>query len=777
MSDAIVPERKLREMLLKEWTDCAGGLEKSILRLEVHYRDTDLNGEVLDTIRRVKRGAAYVGATGILNVVHAMESAVRTMLDRGIEADAELIDLLLAAADVLDDAIRTFADAIAGYGPGGEDGMFALGPEAEAKWEGIVRGLRDYFGRVSADGTDGAGRAADGSRAGYGAADAADAAGGVDAADGTGVAAGGAAVAAGGMKGAAVGMKGEAGGSASADEDAAAEDADIAKERLIGEIYGHLDGMADCLAALERDARDRGAAAALAAAARAIEAGIGKLRSVLPAEAAEEMLEVARLAARWLESVGAGGQSFAPEWLVLGREASDYMKAALESAAMGDGGAVPSAKLQERLRKAHAEPASAGAQPATAAGPVPDPPQGNRPPSQPQSIRVSQDKLDKMMDMISELLIAKNAFMHLSAKLNAEYDLPELSKEMKEVGFSVNRITDELQNAVMSIRMVEIKTVFQKMPRIVRDVAQLTGKKMELVMAGETTEIDKTIVESISDPLVHLIRNAADHGIEDAEERLRKGKRETGRIELRAYNKDKHVCIEIEDDGKGIDPEALKRKALEKGLIAPDQAEKMSRSQLVNLIFLPGFSTARRITGVSGRGVGMDIVKSNIEKIGGTIFIDSEVDRGTKVVIRLPLTLAISRGLIVEAARESYIIPIEYISETVKIASRDIHRFDGNYFAVCKGAVVSVEWLAKLFLLGERDLEEKDEFHAVMISAGAEKFGIIVDKLLREQEFVIKPLHGQLAGIPGISGSTLLGDGQVVLIVNPLELMRLAKNG
>lgn len=406
--------------------------------------------------------------------------------------------------------------------------------------------------------------------------------------------------------------------------------------------------------------------------------------------------------------------------------------------------------------------------------PRPEPPQKAALTPGMQSIRVSQDKLDKMMNMISELLIAKNAFMHIAAKLNVEYDLPEMSKEVKRVGASINRISDELQNAILSMRMIEVKTVFQKMPRIVRDISQSTGKKMELRMEGEHTEIDKTIVEQISDPIVHLIRNAADHGIESPEERKRKGKSETGKITLRAYHKNKHAYIEIEDDGKGMDARLLKQKAVDKGLISREDAENMTESQAINLIFLPGFSTAGQITEVSGRGVGMDIVKSNIEKINGSIRIDSEVDRGTKMVIQLPLTLAVSRGLTVRVLNETYIIPIDYISETVKIKPEEIHAFNGKYFAHLRGDVIGIEWLSKLFLLGERTTDH-EELNTVIVSNGPEKFGLVVDKLKNEQEFVMKTLDGHLAGIPGISGSTLLGDGQVVLIVNPIELVQLAK--
>lgn len=392
-----------------------------------------------------------------------------------------------------------------------------------------------------------------------------------------------------------------------------------------------------------------------------------------------------------------------------------------------------------------------------------------------QSIRVSQEKLDKMMNMISELLIAKNAFMHISSRLNLEYNLPEMSKEVKEVGFNINRISDELQNAIMSIRMVEIRTILQKMPRIVRDISQSTGKKMELIMEGEGTEIDKTILEQISDPLVHLIRNAADHGVEAPKERLSKGKPETGRIALRAYNKNKHVYIEIEDDGQGMDAEILKKKAVEKGLITETEAERLNRGQLINLIFLPGFSTAKQITEVSGRGVGMDVVKSNIEKINGNVTIESIVDKGTKVIIKLPLTLAVSRGLTVEASGETYIFPLEYIVETVKLHRNNIHGINEKHFTHLRGEVIGVDWVSRIFHTDDRAGGE-EELNAVIISNGAEKYAIIVDKLKNEQEFVVKTLDGLLASIPGISGSTLLGDGQVVLIVNPVDIIQLAQN-
>jgi len=391
-------------------------------------------------------------------------------------------------------------------------------------------------------------------------------------------------------------------------------------------------------------------------------------------------------------------------------------------------------------------------------------------------IQVSQEKLDIMMNMISELLIAKNTFMHISSRLNLDYNLPEISKEVKEVGLYINRITNELQDAIISMRMVEIKTLFQKMPGIVREISQISDKKIELIMEGENTEIDKAIIEKISDPLVHLVKNAAEHGIEEVKERLIKGKAETGRIALRAYNRSKHVYIEIEDDGKGIDCEALKKKAIEKGFITAAEAEGMSRSQLINLIFLPGFSTAKEITKMSGRGVGMDIVKSNIERINGYVTVDSEVDKGTKITIQLPVTLAISRGLTVEAGGDTYIIPLEYIDELIKINRYDIHSYNNKYFTSLRGNVIGLEWLSSVFHTKDRDMG-KDEFNAIIMSNSAEKYAIIVDRFKNEQEFVVKTFDGQLANIAGISGLTVLGNGETALILNPAKIIQLAQKG
>ncbi len=392
-----------------------------------------------------------------------------------------------------------------------------------------------------------------------------------------------------------------------------------------------------------------------------------------------------------------------------------------------------------------------------------------------QTIRVSENKIEKMMNTIGELTIVKNTFMHFARTVNVEYNLPILAKEIKTISNSVNKISDDLQDAIMSIRMIEVKTIFNKMPKVVRDIAQINNKKINLAIEGEETEIDKTIVEQVSDPIVHIIRNAADHGIENSEERIKNGKEESGIITLRAYNKNKFVYIEIEDDGKGMNPEDIRQKAIEKGFLKEIEMKNLTKSQILNLVFLPGFSTAEKVSEVSGRGVGMDIVKNNITKLNGTVKIDSEVGKGTKMTIQLPITLSVARGLLIETQGEEYIIPIESIIETVKINFNNIHVFKGKSFTNLRGETIGVEWLSKVLLLEKFSCEKgEDNVNAVVISDSTQKLALIVDKLKSEQEFVVKTLSDYLSYIPGIAGSTLLGSGKVVLILNSADLIKMS---
>ncbi|MBP2666948.1 MAG: chemotaxis protein CheA [Firmicutes bacterium] len=388
------------------------------------------------------------------------------------------------------------------------------------------------------------------------------------------------------------------------------------------------------------------------------------------------------------------------------------------------------------------------------------------------TIRVSEEKLNRLMNIVGEMSIGKNAFFLVANKLMMEYNLPVMAREVREAGQWVARMSSELEDSVMGIRMTEVKGLFQKFPRVVRDIAMQTGKKIVLEMEGEETELDKTIIEQIGDPLMHLVRNAADHGMEAASVRVAAGKDPQGKIVLRAYNRGKHVMIEVEDDGPGMDPSAIKEKAVQKGFITHEQAETMSKSQALQLIFLPGFSTAKTISDISGRGVGMDVVKTNVGNLKGAVLLDSEMGRGSKVSIQLPLTLAVSRGMLVESGDLSLIIPIEYIVEMVK-APRDSLAFRQGKMLFChRGEVLGVACLAEV--LGRGGDAKQDIVPVIILTDGKQRVGFTVGRLLSEMDVLVKPLPEYLSAIPGMGGATILGDGRVALVLNPLELIRMA---
>jgi Chemotaxis protein histidine kinase and related kinases len=719
----------LLKTLLDEWKNSQEDLDKRILKLEACSADLALADDIYNRVHGIKRGSSFLGLDFITKLSHDIETVLAAVREKNAEVDSELIDHLLICADLLNHYTIRLSRKVKEHDRSNDGAELVIDFDDDNRMGELAEKTNAILNKQKQREII------------YEAPQA----------------------------------------EISQSEALTKTTAKDVKEQFLFETYKHIDKIENqILGKLEKEEPDRDAINELFRAIRSIKEGTDLFIATVPEESphfaiVKDFSDVVHTFETLLERIRDRGIRFDENVLSVCCEIVRYFKASLESVALDNGVSIPNAVLLRKMDDCISYVKSLPDRKAGMASRSKDRPQkAALTPSMP-SIRVSQDKLDKMMNMISELLIAKNAFIHIAAKLNVEYDLPEMSKEVKRVGAAINRISDELQNAIMSMRMIEVKTVFQKMPRIVRDISQSTGKKMELFMEGEHTEIDKTIVEQISDPIVHLIRNAADHGIEHPEERRRKGKSETGKIALRAYNKNKHVYIEIEDDGKGMDARILKQKAIDKGLISAEEADKMTEGQLINLIFLPGFSTAGQITEVSGRGVGMDIVKSNIEKINGSIMIDSEVDKGSKMVIQLPLTLAVSRGLTVHVLNETYIIPIDNISETVKIHPNEIHEFNRKYFVHLRGDVIGIEWLSKLFMLGERTMND-EELNTVIISNGSEKFGIVVDKLINEQEFVMKTLDGHLAGIPGISGSTLLGDGQVVLIVNPLEIIQLAKN-
>ncbi|MDX9702518.1 MAG: chemotaxis protein CheA [Candidatus Auribacterota bacterium] len=426
------------------------------------------------------------------------------------------------------------------------------------------------------------------------------------------------------------------------------------------------------------------------------------------------------------------------------------------------------------------------AQPKSASADVQDTSQQKKSFAMENTIRVEQSKLDSLMNLIGELIINRNRFTAISRRLEIEYNIPDISKDLKQATYMVSRISDDLQTEIMSARMVQVGMVFNKFPRLVRDLARTKKKEIALHISGEDTEMDKTVIEQIGDPLVHLIRNAADHGLEDSiEERQNAGKEPTGNIYLRAFHEGNSVVIEIEDDGRGINAEKLKHKALEKGIISQDECDSMNHEAAINLIFAPGFSTAEQVSNISGRGVGMDVVRDNISKLNGRIDVKTELGKGTKISLILPLTLAIVETIMVRVNQNYFAIPLQSVAETVKIKPEHIKYLKKRKSINLRDKVIGIEALSEVIGLGFFDLNafiehaatgksEEEDISIVIIRSGSKSVGFIVDELLEKQEVVIKPLVDFLACIRGISGATILGDGSIMLILEPNELINLA---
>ena len=378
------------------------------------------------------------------------------------------------------------------------------------------------------------------------------------------------------------------------------------------------------------------------------------------------------------------------------------------------------------------------------------------------------------MNLIGELVLAKNRLIKINDDVEERYEGEEFLEELNQVVSIVSLVTTDLQIAVMKTRMLPIGKVFNKFPRMIRDLTRELNKKIELEISGEETELDKSIVEEIGDPLVHIIRNSCDHGVEMPDVRAAAGKNETGTIKLKAYNEGNAIVIQIDDDGKGLDIEMLKNKCLEKALITEKEADSMSDKEAFALIFRPGFSTAAAVTNVSGRGVGMDVVKTNIEKLNGIIDIDSELGSGTSIKLKIPLTLAIIQALLVGVQEEYYAIPLASVLETVRISQDEIYTVESRSVMRLREEVLSLVHIGDIFEV-DRILDSGEHAYVVVLGLGAQKLGLIVDSLVGQEEIVIKSLGDYLKGIEGVAGATIRGDGGVTLIVDVVALMQMAK--
>lgn len=381
-----------------------------------------------------------------------------------------------------------------------------------------------------------------------------------------------------------------------------------------------------------------------------------------------------------------------------------------------------------------------------------------------RTIRVDIERLDALMNLFSELLIDRVRLEQLASEVKRA-DLTETVEHM-------TRVSSDLQNIVLKLRMVPVDSVFNRFPRMVRDVAKSLDKKVDLIITGAETELDRTVIDEIGDPLVHLLRNSVDHGVESIEKRIAAGKPETGTVHLRAYHSGNHVFIEIEDDGSGINRERVLGIAIKNGVVTADKAASLTDEEVYMLLFAPGFSTADKISDISGRGVGLDVVMTKITSLGGSVSVSSRYGHGTTFSIQLPLTLSIIWAMLIQLGSEKYAIPLSSIVETAVIKRQQIRKIHGNRMIEFRGAIIPVLSLSRILESPDFDEDLEEESEIVVIRKGDKWGAVVVDEFIGQSEIVLKSLGGYLTNIPTISGATILGDGQVALIIDPNALIK-----
>ncbi|MEU8243278.1 chemotaxis protein CheA [Actinoplanes missouriensis] len=437
----------------------------------------------------------------------------------------------------------------------------------------------------------------------------------------------------------------------------------------------------------------------------------------------------------------------------------------------------------ERLL-AEAAPAPVGAVPVAAAASAPVAAAG--PPAEPTGraddpggqvgtrvLKVDQEKVDRLMELVGELNVAKNGLTFLADSAEEEFGSRVLSRRIKDQYAGLHRIAEELQSAVMDVRMLPLSVAFGRFPRLVRDLSRRLGKTIELVTEGEDTMADKDVIEALGDPLVHLVRNSLDHGIEPADERTASGKNPAARLTLAAVADGDAVIVEVSDDGRGVDPVRVKRKAYEKGLISEEELESLSDTEAVDLVFRPGFSTADQVSDLSGRGVGMDAVRASVEKLGGTVTMRSKLGQGTSTRLRLPLSMAVTQVMVVSVAGQRFGIPVDLVVETVRVPAAEMGRVLHQDVVVMRGEVVPVLDLARALDMPWAPNPDADRA-ILVVSVNGQRVGLLVEQFHREVDVILKPMEGLLAYADEFSGTALLGDGLVLLVLNMKEVLGLA---
>ncbi|AVX19253.1 two-component system, chemotaxis family, sensor kinase CheA [Carboxydocella thermautotrophica] len=388
-----------------------------------------------------------------------------------------------------------------------------------------------------------------------------------------------------------------------------------------------------------------------------------------------------------------------------------------------------------------------------------------------RTVRIDVELLDNLMNLVGELVIDRTRLAQIITEIEAKYDVNDLTEDLNRTSVHIGRVTTMLQEEIMKARMIPVESLFNKFPRMMRDLSQKAGKEFDFIMEGQETELDRSIIEEIGDPLIHLLRNAVDHAIEPPEEREKLGKPRKGVVKLIARHEENHIVILVQDDGRGIDPNKIKESAVRKGIISDEAAKRLNDEEAINLIFASGLSTATKVSDISGRGVGMDVVRTNLEKVNGSIEIDTRVGVGTVFKIKLPLTLAIIRALMVKVDERVYAIPLTSVLETIRVEKEQIRIVNKHEAIVVRGQVLPLLYLRELYNHGSAE-EEKAKIFVVVVNVGGKQVGLVVDYLIGEQEVVIKSLGRYIGDVQGIAGATILGDGRVALIMDVPSLMK-----
>jgi len=515
---------------------------------------------------------------------------------------------------------------------------------------------------------------------------------------------------------------------------------------------------------------------------------LNKLRKsemVVTTEVMDLLLESLDLLKVLLDNVRSGSGEQVNLDAILARLSAVLMSQDSQSSSGGAAGDKDAPEPEPATAETEQEPTPEATQPTDTvpqtAGVPPDTPAAPKSvgtakkPTTEQTIRVDVERLDTLMNMMGELVLSRNSLMQTVNKLNAEHEGDYQLEPLNQSSISVNFITTELQVAVMKMRMLPIGKVFKRFPRLVRDLARESKKQIELKLSGETTELDKSVIEEIGDPLVHMIRNSCDHGLESPEVRIAKGKPPTGTVHLAASQEGSNIIIKISDDGRGLDVEAIRAKAVERGLATKPKVDKMPDRDVYRFIYEAGFSTAKRITDVSGRGVGMDVVRSNIEKLNGLIELESKKDVGTTVTIKLPLTLAIIQGLLIQSDDEVFILPLSSVLETVKTEQSEIYYVNQRPVLRLRDEIIPVINLVEVLRVNQAGFTLTEKPYIVVVGLAEKKLGLILDGFLGQEEVVIKSLGSYLGTTEGVAGATILGDGRVRLIVDLIGLFNIAR--